>query len=110
MTLLKFITAEERAILTELSKDKSLICARAYGKHSNPEKAKIVLDILKPCILGISEFSSFVGNDKLRIQYNYDANYDEEWKGNKFRPPYTGFYGVGYITLNELQFGFKEKK
>lgn len=66
------------------------------------EKDKIVNDVLRKSICGFSSFQNFrkdkKGNAQIRLQYNY--NYD-----GKGLP----FTGVGYILIDELLNGFKEK-
>jgi hypothetical protein len=105
MQLLKYISTEERNLLNKMSYDPSLINPESYGKHSNPEKAKIINNILKTVIDGFSSFSAFVSKNKIRIQYDCDYNKN----GNDYIFSYkSNFIGFGYITLDELQFGFKE--
>lgn len=67
------------------------------------EKDKVVNDILRKSIYGFSSFQNFRKNvrdnaPEIRFQYNY--NYD----GNGL-----SFIGVGYILIDELLNGFKEK-
>lgn len=77
--------------------DRSLLTPEAV------EKDKIVNNILRKSIVGFSSFQNFKkdkdGNPQIRFQYNY--NYDGQG---------IHFTGVGYILIEELLNGFKEKQ
>ena len=68
-------------------------------------KFKEVEDILRLSIKGFSKFNNFKTNDKtqeLQIRFQYDWSADEEVRS-------IPFTGVGYLYLDELLNGFRDK-
>ena len=96
MKLKRFLNKKEVKILTELAKKWELVSAKAYTRVDTNEDTEAINDILRTAIDGFGSFSCFVNSKQLRIQYNY--NYDEN--------NLPSWYGVGYISIIELEEGF----
>lgn len=96
MELIRFITEEEHAVLTELSKKEELQNdnSRDYyhaERMMDNEDVQYVSGILKSVIKDFESFSNFRSDsDLVRVQYYYGP----------------GFVGVGYIRLTELLIGW----
>lgn len=72
----------------------------------------IVTDILKKAIVGFREFNNFCFTQKkkeLRIRFQYDWSLNTDANGNIVRDNGYPFTGVGYLFLDELLYGFREK-
>ena len=103
MTLLRFITEEERLTLENLSTVPELIIEGTghtylyYGvkykeglSSSTIAQLETINNILVDVIKGFSSFSNFTPKGTLRFQYAWDSS----------------FKGVGYISINQLHKGF----
>lgn len=68
------------------------------------EAHKDVTNILKKSVVGFSEFNHFNngedGEPRIRLQYNYNVDKDSG----------LPFIGVGYLGIDELFTGFKDKQ
>ena len=97
MKLKRFLNKEEIKILTNLSKKVELISAKAYTTVDRNKDTEKINNILRDIIDGFGSFSCFVNSKQLRIQYNWN------WDDNNL----PSWYGVGYISIQELEEGFK---
>lgn len=72
----------------------------------------IVTDILKKAIVGFKRFDNFdfrKKEKKLKIRFQFDWSLNTDVNGNIVRDNGQPFTGVGYLFLDELLYGFREK-
>lgn len=112
---IELITKEDYDTLIKIQKEYPILTFQNEG-YQYIDKSKFTkkdqhafsaaTEILKENILGFTEFNNFqisnrTGKIKIRFQYIWDADDDENAK--------RGFIGVGYILLDELYKGFKKE-
>ena len=108
---IELITPEQNALLKSIYDNHPVLTLQNKGyeyikaEFTEEEKTKVkeIETILKKSICGFSSFTNFRldKNNELEIRFQYNYNYD----------PNMGipFIGVGYILLDELLNGFREK-
>ena len=72
----------------------------------------MITDILKKAIVGFREFNNFLFSKEkkeLKIRFQYDWSLNTDANGNIIRDNGQPFTGVGYLFLDELLYGFREK-
>lgn len=108
---INLITEEEYNLLLEIQKEHPILTFQNQG-YQYIDKSKFteedtnafnkVTEILKNAIVGFSEFNNFrttkIGELEIRFQYNWSAD-----------SPGVSFTGVGYLLVDELLNGFREK-
>jgi len=106
------ISEQDYELLLNIQKERPILTFKNVGyeyldKDRFDEDDKIAFDqvtsILKNCVKGFQEFNNFTPDSKgeLRVRFQYDWSAD----GSNSLP----FTGVGYLYLDELHKGFREK-
>lgn len=120
MIIKEVITQQEYEVLLNIQKTNTILTFQNYGfeyinKNKFDQSDKIAFDIvtsiLKKTIAGFSEFNNFLlnKNKEIRIRFQYDWSYDLN-ENNEIIQKGVPYTGVGYLFLDELLNGFREKK
>jgi len=109
---INLITADEHKTLVDIQKNFPALTYQSKGYEGNQNKLTEedkeqhtkAVEIISKSVIGYSEFNHFIMRRKkgakvdtpcIRLQYNYGAEDDS-----------MSFTGVGYLTIDELRFGF----
>ena len=111
---INLITPEQYEFLKDMQEKYSSLTFQNVGyqyidlrKLSEDDKQalKQIGTILRKAIVGFREFNNFCHNEnnELRVRFQYNYNADIENRG-------VPFTGVGYLYLDELLNGFRQKE